>query len=218
MIYIDTDIEGFDLARALNEISPQRRAQALGYRRDTDRRLSVMAYRLLQRALREEYAITKPPVLDYLPGGKPVIAGHPEIHFNLSHCRGGAVCAVSDHPVGADLETLRPFKEALARYIFCETDYRRMADSERPDEAFTRLWTVKEALGKLTGKGLGGSFQQPTVTTDSPAEWQVKTVGLPASWSGVLSFEDLETACPAIEANGMDNSHKIYLSVCQSAR
>lgn len=154
MIYIDTDIERIDLNKALQLVSQQRREQALRFRHDNDRRLSVAVYLLLKRALNEEYGITENPVFGYEDDGKPHIIGHTDIHFNLSHCRCAAVCAVSDRPVGIDVETIRPLHEPLARYVLNDEEYKRVMSADRPNVEFIRLWTMKESLLKLTGKGL----------------------------------------------------------------
>ena len=154
MIYIDTDIRPFDLQQALALCSQQRRSQALQKKREEDRRLCVMTYRLLCRALQAEYSIDGTPQLDYAAEGKPQLKDYPQIHFNWSHCRCGAVCGVSSAAIGVDAEAIRPYKDSLARYTLNETEYRRVAESHSPDKAFVRLWTQKEALLKMTGKGL----------------------------------------------------------------
>ena len=99
MIYLNDDIAGFDLERALPLLSDQRREQALKFRYELGRKTSAMAYLLLCEGLRQEYGIMERPLFEYGEHGKPSIVGHPEIHFNLSHCREAVVCAVSDRPV-----------------------------------------------------------------------------------------------------------------------
>ena len=41
------------------------------------------------------------------PYGKPYLAGHPEIHFNISHSGGYGVCAISSMPCGVDIQEKR---------------------------------------------------------------------------------------------------------------
>lgn len=154
MIYLNDHIEDFDLEEALTRLSPQRREQALRYKHEHGRRQSVAAYLLLCEGLREEYGITEPPVFGYHDGGKPFIEGRPDIFFNLSHCREAAVCVIAPHPVGIDVESVRQFKEDLARYTMNEHEMEQILISERPDIAFIRLWTMKEALLKMTGEGI----------------------------------------------------------------
>ncbi len=172
MVYIDEHIDDFDLQAALTEISDQRRLQALRFKFERGQRTCVLAYLLLKKALREEYGLTENPLFEYGPHGKPFIVGHPEIHFSLSHCREAVACAVSDRPVGIDVESVQRYRESLAQYTMNEQEQQQIAAAERPDVAFIRLWTMKEARLKLTGEGitndlklalLGGSWQFTTV-------------------------------------------------------
>ena len=117
-IYINDHIYDFDLETALNELSAQRREQALKFKHVLGQRTCVAAYLLLCEGLRQEYGITEKPVFEYGKHGKPFMVEHPEIHFNLSHCREAAICMISDKPVGIDVESIREFKQTLVDYIF----------------------------------------------------------------------------------------------------
>ena len=154
MIYLNDDIAHFDFEAALPLLSQQRREQALKFRHEQGRRTCAAAYLLLCEGLRQEYGITEPPVFEYGAHGKPVIIGHPDIHFNLSHCHEAAICALSTSPVGVDIESIREYKESLARYTMSDAELQQIAESERPAVAFTRLWTMKEAVLKQSGEGL----------------------------------------------------------------
>ena len=159
MIYFDDHIRDFDLPAALSEVSPQRRQYALRYRQEIDQRLSVAAYRLLHRALCHEYGITEMPQFDYDDKGKPSLKGHPGIHFSLSHCRHAVVCAVSDQPVGIDIESLDIIDEHVASSVMSENEIRQVATAGDRDIAFYRLWTMKESLYKLTGDDHGDDIK-----------------------------------------------------------
>ena len=158
MIYLDDHIHDFDLQQALSEVSPQRRQYALRYRQERDQRLSVAAYRLLQRALLEEYGIDEPPLFHYDENGKPRLAGHPDVHFSLSHCLAAVACAVSDKPVGIDIEAIDHYSEEIATRVMSEAEMHQILTSPHPAEAFTRLWTMKESLYKLTGDDNNGDI------------------------------------------------------------
>ena len=160
MIYLNDDIAGFDLERALPLLSDQRREQALKFRYELGRKTSAMAYLLLCEGLRREYGITERPLFEYGEHGKPSIVGHPELHFNLSHCREAVVCAVSDRPVGVDVECFREYKESLVRYTMNDEEVERIVHAERPEEEFIRLWTMKEAKVKLTGQGISDDMKR----------------------------------------------------------
>ena len=164
-IYISTDIDNFDLDAALRDISSQRREQALRFKYERGRRTCVLAYQLLKQALSEEYGISENPLFSYGEHGKPLLVGHPEIHFNLSHCREAVACAVSDRPIGIDVESIREMRDGLVHYTMNDEEQRLIAAAERPEAAFIRLWTMKEARLKLTGRGITDNMK--TVIDDS---------------------------------------------------
>ena len=159
-ILISEHIWDFDLEAALREISEQRREQALKFKFEQGQRLCVLAYQLLKQGLREEYGITENPVFEYNEHDKPSIVGHPEIHFNLSHCKEAAICVVSDQPVGVDVESVRSFNESLVRYTMNETEVKEIESAEDQAVAFIRLWTMKESALKLIGTGISNELKQ----------------------------------------------------------
>jgi 4'-phosphopantetheinyl transferase len=164
MVYIDEHIGDFDLQTALQQISQQRREQALRFKHEQGQRTCVLAYLLLKKALREEYGIHENPVFEYGEHGKPCIAGRPDIHFNLSHCRHAVACALSSRPIGIDVESVREYSESLVRYTMSDAETSAILSSPAPDVAFTRLWTMKEALLKLTGQGISNHIKHVLAT------------------------------------------------------
>lgn len=86
--------------------------------------------------------------------GKPELDG---FCFNLSHSEDLVICAVSDSPVGCDVEKLREAPKRIAERYFgkCEKQYLDMCEGKDYDKAFFRLWTIRESYVKMTGEGLG---------------------------------------------------------------
>ena len=158
MIYLNDDIAHFDWRAALPRLSEQRREQCLRFSHEQGRRECAAAYLLLREALEREYGITEPPLFTYGEHGKPALTATTgsgdTIHFNLSHCRVAALCVVSNCPVGCDIETVRTARESLVRYTMNEAEQQRITTAADPALEFTRLWTQKEAVLKLTGHGL----------------------------------------------------------------
>lgn len=154
MLYINDQLQNLDLSAALHTISKQRREQALRFKYEHGRRLSVAAYLLLKHALLEEEGIAENPVFIYSEHGKPSIEGHPELYFSLSHCKEAVACVLSRRPVGVDIESLGRYRESVARYSMNDDELLCIHQSDRPDVAFTRLWTMKESLLKLQGSGI----------------------------------------------------------------
>ena len=154
MIYLNDDLETFDWQAALPLLSEQRRQQCLKFKHELGRKTCAAAYLLLCQGLRREYGIEEPPVFEYGEHGKPAIVGHPEICFNMSHCREAALCVLSDRPVGVDVESIRSYSESLARYTMNDEEMQLILKARRPEVEFTRLWTLKEAVVKRSGEGI----------------------------------------------------------------
>lgn len=164
MIYLNDDIAHFDFEAALPLLSEQRREQAMKFKYEQGRKTCAAAYLLLCEGLRKEYGMAEKPVFEYGEHGKPFIIGHPEIHFNLSHCKEAAICVISDRPVGVDIESIREYKESLVDYTMNDDEVAMIAHSLHPAQTFTRLWTMKEAILKCCGEGIGGRSMKNVLT------------------------------------------------------
>lgn len=93
------------------------------------------------------------PELERTGQGKPFFRqGGPE--FSLAHTGHMAVCAISDSPVGADAEDLRPLRPRAAQLTMNPPEVAWLAAQPDWDRAFLTLWTAKEAWGKMQGRGL----------------------------------------------------------------
>ena len=165
MIYINDHIGDFDFEASLPLLSEQRREVALRYRHELGRKTCAIAYLLLCEGLRKEYGIEEKPLFEYGLHGKPIIVGHPEIRFNMSHCRDAVICALSDREVGVDIESVSHYRENVMRYTMNDQEVEEILHAERPDVAFTRLWTMKEAVLKCSGEGIRNNMKE--VLTDS---------------------------------------------------
>lgn len=104
--------------------------------------------------------------------GKPYYGENKHLHFNISHCAGGAAVALSCYPVGVDAETMRKVNERTVRkccgeeelsYVFAGTGTERNKNSiltEEETRRFLELWTLKESCVKMTGEGLRKPLDQ----------------------------------------------------------
>lgn len=109
---------------------------------------------LLARAVRLVWDLEELPEISRLPGGKPVFSRYPDFHFNLSHSGELVFLALSDHPVGVDIEWIRPRRAGLPAYVFKGADYDRYLALGGDWSAFYTLWTELESILKYTGEGL----------------------------------------------------------------
>lgn len=156
LVYYIDDIERIEdafLEELLPYVSLQRRAGANKYRFRSDRVQSVLAFVLLRIALDTEYGWRMMPRLTTMKTGKPYLANLPGVHFNLSHCKKGVACGISDSVLGVDIQDYVCFKESLATRFMSENEL-HAAKAGDADTAFTRLWSMKESYGKYTGRGI----------------------------------------------------------------
>lgn len=99
--------------------------------------------------------------------GKPRFASGP--HFSVSHCKNHAFVAVSDKNIGIDAEEKdRDIDLRLAKRILSHSEMARYSSAPDRREALLRLWVLKEALAKLTGRGWGNYLYCTDFSPDDP--------------------------------------------------
>lgn len=128
-----------------------------------DRRSGAARTQSFASTLLLEYAVTQyfpwavhPLAISIAEGGKPYLVSEPGIHFSLSHSGDWAACAVSDHPIGIDIERCAPNRRDVASRFFHKDEVRYLDSLPlyARDDAFYSLWTLKESFVKSTGRGL----------------------------------------------------------------
>lgn len=146
-----------EVARLLPLVSAQRREQALRYKHTFGQYCCLQSYKMLCELLTEwsrvhQLPINQQPIFLYNDYGAPYIEGGP--HFSISHCKRGIAVAVSENPIGIDIEAIRTFSPDLMRKTMNEDEQLRITSSAIPEVEFIRFWTQKEALLKLQGTGI----------------------------------------------------------------
>ena len=96
--------------------------------------------------------------LTFSPRGKPLLAGQGR-WLSLSHSGGYALCALSDGPVGVDIDLLRPHRPGLPKYCMSEEE---RAGWDGSDRDFCRIWTLKESWCKREDTPLYPPRKVPT--------------------------------------------------------
>lgn len=158
-LYYCTNTDAFDWETYIAELPESRRNKALRYRREIDRRLCVASYVMLCHALKTSYGIDGQLRFTYGEYGKPYLADYPNVFFNLSHCEAGVACAVSDFEVGADIQEVKPYAEAVANRVFCGGELDELNRTQDKNLEFARLWTRKEAYLKMLGAGISDGMK-----------------------------------------------------------
>lgn len=143
----------FDAAYA--RATEERKGKVDRYRFRKDQCAALGAELLLRRAL-DRLGI-RWLAYSYGGAGKPYLAGEDGVFFSLAHSGNYALCAVSDHEIGADIETVRKIDLHLAKRCFCRSEADLIAAQTTDEEKqaqFFRFWTLKESFLKATGLGL----------------------------------------------------------------
>lgn len=119
------------------------------------------------------------------PEGKPYFQEIP-LYFSLSHSGDAVFLAMSQREVGADIQTATKADwESLAKRFYGKQDLEWMESgggipvagedncSENPgaQERFYRLWTKKEAYGKLTGEGVSKYLGRKVPGEEQGIDW-----------------------------------------------
>ena len=146
----------------LPRVSEQRRTQALQYKHAFGQYACLKSYLMLQDLLREHYDIESDLLFTYNEYGKPEldirganrVGSEQRPQFSISHCKQAIAVAVSNSPVGIDIETLRHPSESLIEKTMNEQEQEQIAAADSMDEMFTALWTRKEAVLKYLGTGI----------------------------------------------------------------
>ena len=90
--------------------------------------------------------------------------------FNISHSKGRVACAVSDRPVGIDIEKLTEKSDTdiknFAKRYFVENEIALLEKEEYSALAFYKIWTKKEAYSKMLGSALSRNLKIDTTTLD----------------------------------------------------
>jgi 4'-phosphopantetheinyl transferase len=157
-------VRSADVAAALpgaeGWLCPAERERARRFVFDGDR-ADFLASRFLLRRVLGELAGVHPGRLafDTNRWGKPALRGRPDLSFNLSHCRGGAVLMIgAGAPAGVDIEAVGPGRAdpLVAQRLFHRAEQVQLLASPRSgyDRLFVRFWTLKEAVLKAEGSGL----------------------------------------------------------------
>ena len=157
-----------EVARLLPLVSAQRREQALRYAHTFGQFTCLKSYCLLTDLLRKHGLLreNEQPDFEYNEYGKPYLRSG--VEFSVSHCKQAILVAIDRHPIGVDIEGIRTANEALIRRTMNENERAAIAAAERPDIAFTRLWTQKEAVVKQRGTGIISDLHTVLITPPQP--------------------------------------------------
>ena len=174
-------------------VSEQRRQQALRYSHTFGRFCCLKSYLMLLELLSAVYPEldTSKPEFGYNAQGKPFLLARPDIHFSISHTKNAILVAISDAPIGVDIEAFRSPSAALIARTMNATEQAAIATaaasaasaasaagtreahleqpqaSGTPEALFSAIWTRKEAVLKLRGTGIEGDLKHVLSGTEA---------------------------------------------------
>lgn len=171
--HINLDQDAMSLPQVLDG---QEQVRAAKFHFEHHRRQFMVSH-IATRLILASYSATEPAKLLFKHNayGKPFLASHNPLLFNISHTDEMALCAVSDcAELGVDIEKIQPINyNEVAERFFSTTECELLANllPNQRQEGFFCCWTRKEAYIKAKGLGLSLPLEQFSVSLnpDSPA-------------------------------------------------
>ena len=147
-----------EVQRMLPLVDEQRHTEALRYKHLFGQFACLKSWLMLKELLEPLGIIDL--AMSHNEHGKPFLAHHPDVFFNLSHCQNGIAVVVDNAPVGIDIESFRHADDALMRYTMNGEEMAAIQSAVDPAAAFIAMWTQKEAVLKLRGTGISTDLHQ----------------------------------------------------------
>ena len=173
MIYICTQIPVWTplLEETLLACVPKAHRQRIGqYRKAEDRMRSLLCWQLLAFGWRQEFAAGLPEIFR-AESGKLYVeeTGQAEKrYFNFSHCKTGVCCAIGRQEMGVDIQEARQISLAMEKRCCSPAEQNWLETCPVKPIGFALLWSRKEAMGKLDGRGICMDLQQLGWLEDGP--------------------------------------------------
>lgn len=156
-------VSGDALQQAYEALTPSRKVHIDRLRRREDKVRSLVAGILVRQLLQEHFHINDASVCRG-DAGQPYLTGC-DLFVSISHSDTMAACAVSQNPVGIDIEKIRPIDLSLCRHVCTEEEKQYVLGSltQWPEglcrdtemlHRFFEIWTGKEAYFKKAGTGI----------------------------------------------------------------
>lgn len=173
----------------------------VGWMKVEDARPGACGRELLRRLLLDEYSIDlsgeREPIARQ-EGGKPFLAAHCGIYFNISHSGDYVVCAVGEVPLGIDIQYQKKGDHRkLGKRIMTPKEWERYEGQGLEEEFLFRCWTKKESYLKYTGEGIRRdlrtlAYEKCRFLECSPWPEYSGMLCVPEDWSGTLIIREMK--------------------------
>ncbi len=145
-------------------LSASRKAHIDRLQKQDDKKRSLLATKIVSELLSTDNSI-----LETDTDGRPYLR-ESAYFVSISHSGEAVACAVSEEPVGIDVEKIKPVRRALVNYVCLpgELEFVLPPEEELITDAqtlhrFFAIWTAKEACFKKAG---GSMLQIDTLSLD----------------------------------------------------
>lgn len=158
-------------------LDKEKKGEYLSASNENRKKSILLSQGFAKEKIAEELSLSKEDIVfSVTERGKPYCKSHREIYFSLSHSGDLIALAISDRDIGIDIEKIRQAKENLVKRVCCENEISSVFSSENPDEAFTEIWTKKEAYLKALGTGIDRELTSID-TTDKSLDFTTEKYG-----------------------------------------
>lgn len=165
MLLYYMDVSQLDINRARSYVSKERVKKSDEFRYPKDKKLSIGAEILLNHVL-SKIGIYN-PIFGTDKYGKLFLKNDSHVHFNLSHSENYVACAVSDSPVGVDIEHIHNIDLNIAKNYFFGSEYEYIMNNNDKNRTFFKLWVLKESYMKMIGLGFRLALDEFTIVIDN---------------------------------------------------
>jgi 4'-phosphopantetheinyl transferase len=208
VLFVSIDVTPSVLAQLSSVLTPAESDRAARFHFEVDRRRSIVARAALRHLLSRHLDI-EPRQFCFELGesGKPFLP-QSDIKFNISHSGDVVAIALAADKVGIDIEAKHEIAEmaALAARFFSRDEAERVRAARDASDQFFRIWTMKEAIVKSAGLGLGLPLDCFTVPASASAPEPIIPAGdapISADWF-VVELDVREGYSGAVAARGAD--------------
>lgn len=134
--------------------------------------------------------------LSYERGKKPFFVESDAPRFSISHSKDVWICAISDREIGCDVQIQVPYPRfaSVAKRYFHPVEIEEMNAASSPLSIFFDIWAKKEAVAKLTGRGLDQTLREARLA-DLPLFVHSITLPVDEPYSAaVASYDSFDVA------------------------
>ena len=127
-------------------------------------------------ALFQKMGIDPHQTIEKDQNGRPYLAQAPTVGISMSHADNLTVYAISDAPVGVDIESPDAIRDPLkiSRRFFTDGERAYVENAGDTARAACEIWTKKEALAKYFGNGLSKNLNRDTTSDEFSPNFSTK--------------------------------------------